>query len=96
MSKYFNLHRNVNENHFVIPSDSWHNGYYQGRKYQQMLARILGEKNCIHHCKPVQPLWKPVQTFLKRVEIGKKAITKMECLDLDSSGPDMNKICVLC
>lgn len=64
-----------------------------------MLARILGEKKLhtsLIGCKPVQPLWKPVQTFLKRVEIGKKAITKMECLDLDSSGPDMNKICVLC
>ena len=68
------LQRNANQkNRTEIPSHAGQNGCYQKVYKQQMLKRVKRKGNPLLHCwcecKLVQPLWKTVWRFLKKLEI---------------------------
>ena len=63
--------RSANQNHNEVQSHAGHNGYYQ-KVYKQMLERMWRKGNpltLLWECKLVQPLWKTVWRFLKKLEI---------------------------
>ena len=64
--------RNANQNHSEVPSHASQNGCYQ-KAYKQSMWRGCGEKGILLHCwwecKLVQPLWRTVWRFLKKLEI---------------------------
>ena len=64
--------RNANQNHKEVPSHTSQNGCYQ-KVYKLMLHRVCREKGTLLHCwwecKLVQPLWRTVWRFLKKLEI---------------------------
>ena len=63
--------RNANQNHSEVPSHPSQNGCYQ--KVYKQCWRECGEKGtllrCWWECKLVQPLWRTVWRFLKKLEI---------------------------
>ena len=64
--------RNANQNHYEVPFHTSQNGIYQ-KVYKNKCWRGCGEKgtllNCWWECKLVQPLWRTVWRFLKKLEI---------------------------
>ena len=64
--------RNANQNHNEVPSHTGQNGYCQKVYKQQMLERVWRKGTLLHcwwECKLVQPLWRTVWRFLKKLEI---------------------------
>jgi hypothetical protein len=53
---------NANQNYTKIPLHSCYNSYPQKHHQQQMLVRMW-------ECKQVQPLWKTICRFLKKLNI---------------------------
>jgi hypothetical protein len=72
MFNIFSLRENANQNNTEIPSHSSQNNYHQEKKQQEMLARVW-EKGTLIHCwseyKLVQPFWKSIWRFLKKLKI---------------------------
>ena len=64
--------RNANQNHNEVPSHAGQNGCYQKVYKQSMLERVWRKGNllcCWWECKLVQPLWRTVWRFLKKLEM---------------------------
>ena len=64
--------RNANQNHNEVSSHSGQNGCYQKVYKQYMLERVWRKGTLLHYwweCKLVQPLWRTVWRFLKKLEI---------------------------
>ena len=62
---------NPNQNHSEVPFHAGQNGCYP-KVYKQMLERMWRKGNplyCWWECKLVQPLWRTVWRFLKKLEI---------------------------
>ena len=68
-----NHQRYANYNHNEISPHTSKDCHHRKDKQQQMLAR-LWRKGCLLHCwwecKLVQPLWKAVWSFLRKLKIG--------------------------
>ena len=67
-----NYQRNANQKYNEVPSHTGQNGCYQKVYKQQMLERVWRERNPLHcwwECKLVQPLWRTVWRFHKKLEI---------------------------
>ena len=64
--------RNANQNYNEISSHTSHNGHYQ-KVYKHKCWRRCGEKgrllHCWWECKLIQPLWKMVWRFFKKLGI---------------------------
>jgi hypothetical protein len=64
---------NVSQSYTKIPSYPTKISKHQENKQQQMLVRMQRKKGtliyCLWECKLVQPLWKSVLRFLKKVKI---------------------------
>ena len=64
--------RNANQNHSEVPFHASHNGCYP-KVYKQSMLRGCGEKGTLLHCwwecKLVQPLWRTVWRFVKKLEL---------------------------
>jgi hypothetical protein len=63
---------NANQNYTKILPHSCENSYHQEHHQQQMLARMWENRTLIHcwwECKLVQPLWKRVWSFLKKLKV---------------------------
>ena len=64
--------RNANQNHSEVPFHTSQNGCYPKVYKQQMLERVWRKGTLLHcwwECKLVQPLWRTVWRFLKKLEI---------------------------
>ena len=64
--------RNANQNHNEVPSHAGQNGCYPKVYKQYMLERVWRKGNpltLLVGCKLVQPLWRTVWRFLKKLEI---------------------------
>ena len=64
--------RNANQNHYEVPIHASQNGC-DPKVYKKKMMRECAEKGTLLHCwwegKLVQPLWRTVWKFLKKLEI---------------------------
>ena len=64
--------RNANQNYNEVSSHTSQTGHHQEKVYKQMLG-VCGEIGTLLHCwwecSLIQPLWKTVQRFLKKLAI---------------------------
>ena len=73
--KMFNITnslRNANQNYYEEPPHTSQNGHHQKVYKQYMLERVWREGtllDCWWECKLVQPLWKTLWRFLKKLKI---------------------------
>jgi len=73
--KMFNITnslRNANQNYEEVPPHTSQNGHHQKVYKQYMLERVWREGtllDCWWECKLVQPLWKTLWRFLKKLKI---------------------------
>ena len=67
-----NYQRNANQNHNAVSPHTRQNGHHQKVYKQYMLERVWREGtllDCWWECKLVQPLWKTLWRFLKKLKI---------------------------
>ena len=63
--------RHANQNHSEVPPYTSQNGHQQ-KVYKQVLERVWRKRPALHfwwECKLVQPLWKTVWRFLRKLNI---------------------------
>ena len=71
MLNIIHFQRNANQNHSEVSTHSSQNGHHR-KVYKQMLERVWSKRNpltLVVGCKLVQPLWRTVWRFLKKLEI---------------------------
>nr|KAF6337007.1 hypothetical protein mMyoMyo1_012188 [Myotis myotis] len=72
MLKVTNHSRNANQNNNEVPSHTCQNGYHQQINKRQVLERMQRKGNTralLVECRLVQPLWRTVWSFLKKLKM---------------------------
>ena len=72
MLNIINYQRNANQNYNEVSPHTGQNGHHQ-KIYKQKCWRVCGAKGTLLHCwwecKLIQPLWRTVWRFLKKLKI---------------------------